>query len=65
MKTYLKTTALSSYTFAKNCTDLDDVNVGINELKEWKELREYNNLEIPDLYYVRLAKLVQKSKKYN
>lgn len=62
MKNYLKVASLSSYTVANNCTDLDDCKVGINELFEWKLLREKNNLPIPQIWYNKMANLSKKEK---
>ena len=51
------TTKLSQYTLAKNCTDLSDVNVGINELKEYFSACEKTGTNPTSTAYARFAKL--------
>jgi hypothetical protein len=64
MKKHLNFFRLSPYTIAKNCTDLTDCSNGIDELEDWKESRERNNLSIPKSYYNRYANLRKKINKF-
>jgi hypothetical protein len=63
MKNYLKVSSLSCYTIAKNCTDLDDLKTGLNELREWKLNRERNNLPIQQIWYNKVVNLGKKASK--
>lgn len=54
---------LSPYTIAKNCTDINDVNVGLNELREYFNLCEINGTKPLVTAYKRLSKLLTKKDK--
>ena len=55
----LNTKTLSAYTIAKNCSDISDVNAGIEEMKEY-----FSRVTKPsDTAYIRFAKLNEKLKK--
>ena len=59
-----KTNELSSYTVAKNCTDLSDVNYGINELKEYFTACEKVGKKPTTTAHIRFSKLMQKRDKF-
>jgi hypothetical protein len=50
---------LSSYTIAKNCSDITDCNDGIKELKEYLKIHKHPVKSV----YIRYYKLVEKLKK--
>ena len=54
MKTKSK---LSAYTIASNCSDLSDVNAGIDELKSYFTACEKLGKKPTDTAYIRLSKL--------
>ncbi len=51
---------LSAYTKAGNCTDLNQCNYGIKEMKEFFDFYEKNGYKIPDEAYIRFYKLRKK-----
>jgi predicted RNA methylase len=60
----VKNRKLSAYTHAKYCTDLTDLRGGANEITDAIEWRKYNSLPIPDYYYIRLEKIMDKIDKF-
>jgi hypothetical protein len=58
-----KTNELSAYTIAKNCTDLSDINVGINELKDYFSACEKAGKKPTETSYIRFSKLIIKRDK--
>ena len=55
---------LSAYTIASNCTDLTDVQCGINDINEAiKDLTD-KGAKVPEIYVKRLRKLMEKKKKF-
>ncbi len=54
MKTKSK---LSAYTIAANCSDISDVNAGIDELKDYFAACEMVGKKPTDTAYIRLSKL--------
>ena len=61
--TNTKTNKLSAYTIAKNCSDLSDVNVGIEELKKYFAACEKQGKTPTTTSYIRFSKLVIKRDK--
>jgi len=55
---------LSAYTIAKNCSDLTDVEAGIEELKNYFHQCETDNKPICKTAYIRFYKLMAKKDKY-
>jgi hypothetical protein len=55
--------ALSSYTIAKNCTDLTDIQAGLDEIKQYFRYCEKKNKKPLQTAYTRLAKLEWKKSK--
>jgi hypothetical protein len=55
---------LSAYTHAKYCTDLTDLRDGADEITDVIEWRKRNSLPIPDYYYIRLEKIMDKIDKF-
>jgi hypothetical protein len=55
---------LSEYTKASNCTDLTDLRYGAEKISEAIEYRKSQNLSIPDYYYIRLEKIMDKIDKF-
>ncbi len=53
---------LSAYTIASNCTDLTDANDGFNEVYDAIEYYKKNHKKIPNFFYLRSSKLVDKIK---
>lgn len=53
-------TSLSPYTIANNCTDLNDVNEGITEIKQYFKNCYKKNKKPIKSSYLRLAKLEAK-----
>jgi len=51
---------LSPYTIAKNCTDLNDVNTGIEEIKKYFKQCEKNKITPVKTSYGRLFLLMKK-----
>lgn len=51
---------LSSYTHAKNCTDITDLNDAINEIQEAIILYQKQKKKVPTFFYIRLSKLKNK-----
>lgn len=58
-----KTKDLSSYTIAKNCTDLSDINTGIDELKDYFRSCEKAGKQPTNTALIRYSKLVIKKDK--
>lgn len=57
---------LSSYTIAKNCTDLTDLEHGINEVNSYINYRlEIGAKKIPATAYIRLYRLREKHRKFS
>ena len=57
-------TELSPYTIASNCTDLNDIRDGINEIQDEIKRLVSEGKNVPSFFYSRLSKLQTKSKKY-
>jgi hypothetical protein len=57
------TTTLSAYTIAKNCTDLSDVNVGIEEINTYFKYCEKLGKKPTKISYIRFSKLLNKRDK--
>lgn len=57
------TNKLSAYTIASNCSDLSDVNAGIEEIHKYISDCEKENKKPTDRAYIRLAKLAAKRDK--
>lgn len=57
------TKKLSAYTIASNCTDISDIDAGINELKQYFNACEKENKKPSNTAYVRLSKLSLKRDK--
>jgi len=55
---------LSPYTKESNCTDLADVECGINEIRNSVKALEAAGKKVPSYYYIRLSKLQIKKTKY-
>ena len=55
-----KIKTLSAYTIASNCVDLSDIEQGLKELKEFRDLTYKANADLPETYYIRLMRLDQK-----
>jgi hypothetical protein len=63
-KKYSKTLAnLSSYTTAKNCTDLTMCKYGIDEIKEYMDYKEKQGQKIPAKAYIKFYQLKKKEEK--
>jgi len=65
---YIKLTDLSPYTIANNCTDMADINVGLQEMKNaFKTYTDTNGKSAnpPKSFYIRFSKLVEKEKQFN
>ena len=54
---------LSAYTHARNCTDITDLQHGIQEVKSAIKERTQKDIEIPHFFFVRLRKLETKLSK--
>ena len=54
---------LSAYTIAANCTDISDIQSGIDEINEVIQHRFKQNKKVPSYFYIRLKKLETKLKK--
>jgi hypothetical protein len=54
---------LSSYTIAKNCTDLSDIKEGENELKEYFNYCDKTGKKPTTTSYIRFFKLQEKKEK--
>lgn len=54
---------LSPYTIASNCTDIADLQSGIDEIKVAMQTRSKQDRKIPSHYAVRLKKLEIKLRK--
>jgi hypothetical protein len=63
--TTTKTNELSAYTIAKNCSDLSDVNAGMEELKGYFTACEMAGNKPTATAYIRFAKLGIKRDKLN
>ena len=61
--TNTKTNKLSAYTIASNCTDLSDVNIGMNELKDYFIACEKQGKKPTETSYIRFSKLAIKKDK--
>ena len=48
---------LSAYTIAKNCSDLSDVNAGIDEMKQYFAKCDRENKKPTNTAYIRFTKL--------
>lgn len=57
------TNKLSAYTIAANCSDLSDVNAGIEEIQKYFSDCEKESKKPTDRAYIRLAKLATKRDK--
>jgi hypothetical protein len=57
------TKKLSAYTIAKNCSDLSDVNAGIEEIKQYFTACELEKKQPTNTAYIRLSKLAAKRDK--
>ena len=57
------TNKLSAYTIAANCSDLSDVNAGMDELKKYFADCEKENKKPTDRAYIRFSKLAIKRDK--
>jgi hypothetical protein len=55
--------SLSSYTIAKNCSDITDLNDGVLEIKSAIYIRQKTNKKIPSFYAVRLGNLYDRINK--
>jgi hypothetical protein len=60
-----KTNQLSAYTIAKNCSDLSDINTGMDELKDYFAACEREDKKPTNTAYIRFAKLGIKKEKLN
>lgn len=58
------TNKLSAYTIAANCSDLSDVNAGMDELKKYFADCEKENKKPTDTAYIRFSKLAIKRDKF-
>lgn len=58
-------TELSPYTIASNCTDLNDIRDGINEIQDEIKRLVSEGKNVPSFFYSRLSKLQTKSKNMN
>ncbi len=56
---------LSAYTIASNCSDMQDLKDGIQEIQERISQRLSYNIKIPAYYYYRLDKLIKAKDKIN
>ena len=54
---------LTAYTHAKYCTDITDLNCGIQEVKDAISERTQKDIKIPHFFFVRLKKLETKLSK--
>jgi hypothetical protein len=61
----MTTQQLSAYTIAKNCSDLSDVNAGIEELKMYFAACDRLGKKASDTSLIRFAKLGAKRDKLN
>jgi hypothetical protein len=52
-----KTNELSAYTIAKNCTDLSDINAGMEELKDYFNACDKAGKKPTSTAYIRFSKL--------
>jgi len=59
-----KTNKLSAYTIANNCTDLSDVNAGMDELKEYFTACDKAGKTPTATAYIRFSKLATKRDKF-
>jgi hypothetical protein len=55
---------LSAYTIAKNCSDLDDVYNGLEEMREYFALCSKDGKKPTASSYIRLFKLKEKEEKF-
>ena len=55
---------LSAYTIAKNCSDLSDVNAGIDEMKKYFADCDKENKKPTTMAYIRFSKLGIKKDKF-
>lgn len=55
---------LSAYTIAKNCSDIDDINNGLEELREYFALCSKEGKKPTASSYTRLFKLKEKEGKF-
>jgi len=60
-----KITKLSAYTIAKNCSDLSDVNAGMDELKDYFVACEKVGKKPTATAYIRFSKLAIKRDELN
>lgn len=59
-----KTNELSAYTIAKNCSDLSDVNAGMEELKDYFNACDKAGKKPTTTAYIRFSKLAIKRDKH-
>lgn len=64
MVSHKKTNELSAYTIAKNCSDLSDVNAGMEELKDYFAACEKSGKKPTTTAYIRFSKLAIKRDKF-
>ena len=55
---------LSAYTIAKNCSDIDDVNNGLDELREYFALCSKVGKKPTANSFIRFSKLKEKEEKF-
>ncbi len=55
---------LSAYTIAKNCSDIDDVHNGLEELRDYFTLCDKEGKKPTNSSYIRLSKLKEKEEKF-
>lgn len=55
---------LSAYTISKNCTDLTDIEVGLQEIRQYFNQCDRQNKKIPSSAFIRLYKLSEAQRKY-
>lgn len=60
---HTNTKKLSAYTIASNCTDISDIDSGINELKQYFSACEKDKKKPSNTAHVRLSKLSLKRDK--
>lgn len=58
------TKTLSAYTIAKNCTDLADVQCGINEIREYLNSCDKEGKKPTSTSLIRFSKLMAKKEKF-
>lgn len=58
------TNKLSAYTVAANCSDLSDINAGMEEMKQYFESCRIENKKPTNRAYIRFSKLAIKKDKF-